>query len=73
MPEQELVVLRLKWESCLDWYLVLMSLGTLIILLQLASLTAAEGQKLANLTCKTLERIHNDEYFDMTLGKNLLF
>ena len=33
--------------------------------LQSPELTAADGQKLANLTCQTLEKIRNDECFDL--------
>ena len=39
--------------------------------LQSPSLSAAEGQKLANLTCRTLEKIRNDECFDLFWQRTL--
>ena len=42
-------------------------------ILQSPSLTAAEGQKLADLTCQTLEKIHNDESFDLFWQRVILF
>ena len=41
--------------------------------LQSPSLTAAEGQKLADLTCQTLEKIRNDESFDLFWQRIVLF
>ena len=41
--------------------------------LQSPSLIAAEGQKLADLTCQTLEKIHNDESFDLFWQRIVLF
>ena len=41
--------------------------------LQSPSLMAAEGQKLADLTCQTLEKIRNDELFDLFWQRVILF
>ena len=59
---------------CLDWCLELLFLNThnLSKTLQLSSLTAAEGQKLADLTCQTLEKIRNGECFDLFWERILL-